>query len=359
MFMKNRMWRDHWYAIVAVLAIVVACFSAAVYQFSTSEDHIYRIEVTNEPLLSQVFQSGEPWVVLCAKPDHIMPELFSEAPKRLAGKSYMGVMDCTQKLPSGKSVLTRFGIKTSISPTIFTVSNGEKPQQIFLNYLQSTKAFAKRVVEQTKKSVVEVLKSSQLESKCLHKSECVLLLRGAKWTPYERQWLDRLMKEYRKLPFVWVDSTILKLSMESALPKYKTGEHRLVLFKKIRDPDTKISTLMAKAYRSVFDLIPVRQFLEHALSTDLKPLAVTPTLSRRARASSKPSKRAGSTKSTESSEQESYAQKSHRQRAESEKDRGDDYYFPQAADDTGEEEQDNSPTTYEVDEIVDLDDMDE
>jgi hypothetical protein len=142
MFMKNRMWRDHWYVIVAVVTIVVAVFSASVFQFSTSKDHIYRIDVTNEPLLARVFQSGEPWVVLCSKPDDIMPDVFSKASKRLADKSFAGVIDCTQQLPaSGKTVLARFGIKKSISPTVFTVANGEKPKQVLCPLVSSCNAF--------------------------------------------------------------------------------------------------------------------------------------------------------------------------------------------------------------------------
>ncbi|GLD93152.1 hypothetical protein PINS_up001744 [Pythium insidiosum] len=282
MFLKNRMWRDHWHVLVAVAGIVVALFASAVLQFSTAKDHVYRLEVTDDALMTRVFQSGEPWTVLCSKPDAIVPEVFTKATKRLADKSFLGVLDCSQRLPSsGKTVLARYGIKTSISPTIFTVANGEKPRQVFLNYLQSPKALAKRVVDQTKKAAAEVLNSAHLEAKCLQRSSCVLLLRGAKFKPYEKQWLDRLMAENRTLSFAWVDSTLLQLSIESMLPAFHRGEHRVVLFKRQRDAATKKAVITAKAYRNLFELLPLQQFLRENLSSELKALSKLPTLKRR------------------------------------------------------------------------------
>lgn len=131
MYIQHSMWREHKYALIAVGVIVVAFFGGAVLQFSTSKEHVYRIEVTNQALLERVFRSGEPWVVLCSKPDDIMPDVFGKVSKRLVDKSFVGVLDCTQRLPSsGKTVLSRYGIKSSVSPTVFTVANGEKPKQV-------------------------------------------------------------------------------------------------------------------------------------------------------------------------------------------------------------------------------------
>lgn len=286
LFLKNRMWRDHWYVLVGAGAIVVALFASAFLQFSTARDHIYRIETSDPALLARVFRSGEPWVVLCARPDDVVPDVFGKVSKRLVDKSYVGVMDCSLPLPSsGKSVFTRYGIKSSVSPTVFTVANGDKPKQVFLNHLQSSKALAKQVVAQTKKSLQEVQSSTQLDARCLHKDACVLILRGQRFSAYEKQWLDRLMKTHRKVSFVWMDSTILKLSIESMLPKFARGDHRLVLFRRERDPETNKKTLLtARAYRNaVFDAMPVEIFVEDNLRADeqLKVLSSNPTISRR------------------------------------------------------------------------------
>lgn len=130
MFIKNRMWREHWQVLAAVGVIVVALFASAFLQFSNAKDQMHRLEISDNAQMTRVFRSGEPWVVLCTKPDDIIPDVFVKLPKRLAHKSYAGVLDCTQTLPSGKTVLARYGIKTSISPTVFTVANGGKPKQV-------------------------------------------------------------------------------------------------------------------------------------------------------------------------------------------------------------------------------------
>ncbi|RLN85891.1 hypothetical protein BBJ28_00002867 [Nothophytophthora sp. Chile5] len=360
MFLKNRMWREHWYVFAAVGVIVAALFGSAFLQFSTSQDHVYRLEVTDAPLMERVFRSGEPWVVLCSKPDDVMPEVFDKVSARLVGKSFVGVLDCSQKLPaSSKTVFARYDIKRSVSPTVFTVANGEKPKQVFLNYLQSSKALAKHVKAQTKKTMREVQNSAQLEARCLSRATCVLFLRGQRFQPYEKQWVDKLMLQHRTLSFAWVDSTILKLSLEAMLPDVRPGEHRLVLFRRQRDPESKEKkVLTAKAFRGdVFDAMPVGMFLEDNVgSTSLKPLAKSPTISRRKKKSA-----AQPTETDDSERKRSRHRRQHHKRRE-EEEKGDEYYFPQKVD----PEDEDAPGTIvfensieEDEEILDLDEDEE
>ncbi|KAF1324617.1 hypothetical protein FI667_g9837, partial [Globisporangium splendens] len=354
MYLRHGMWREHKYALLAVGVIVVAFFGGAVLQFSMSKEHVYRIEVTNQPLLERVFRSGEPWVVLCAKPDDVMPDVFSKVSKRLVDKSYVGVLDCTQKLPeSGKSVLSRYGIKTSVSPTVFTVANGDKPKQ-------TSKALAKRVVAQTKKTSQEILNSAQLELKCLQKSMCVLFLRGQKLRPYERQWMDKLMLEHRTLQFAWIDSTILKLSIESMLPDFVRGEHRMVLFRRQRDPsgEKHKAVITAKAYRNVFDAMPVTMFLKENVGTELKALSKTPTISRRK--SNKAKKLSSSKSEASSSKKANGGRRSNTKRQakapQDSEEKGDEYYFPQGVDEEDAVDVDAAPDSADDDtEVLDLD----
>ncbi|KAF4042227.1 hypothetical protein GN244_ATG05597 [Phytophthora infestans] len=283
-FLRNRMWREHWYVFVSVVVIVVALFGSAFLQFSTSQDHVFRLEVTDSVLMKRVFHSGEPWVVLCSGADDVLPEVFDKVSPRLAGKSFVGVLDCKQKLPaSGKSVLKRYGIKSSISPTVFTVANGEKPKQVFLNYLQSSAELAKHVKARTRKTMQQVQNSAQLETRCLSRSSCVLFLRGQRFQPYEKQWIDELMRKHRTLSFAWIDATSLKLSLENMLPDVRRGEHRMVRFRRQRDPDTRKKVLAAKAFRGdAFNAVSVGTFVDQYADADsLKPLAKSPKILRR------------------------------------------------------------------------------
>ncbi|KAL3668136.1 hypothetical protein V7S43_006999 [Phytophthora oleae] len=346
-FLRNRMWRDHWYVLLSVGVIVVALFGSAFLQFSTSKDHVYRIEVSDSALMERVFRSGEPWVVLCSGPDDVLPDVFDKVSPRLAGKSFVGVLDCKQKLPgSGKSVLNRYGIKKSITPTVFTVANGEKPKQVFLNHLQSAAALAKHVKTRTKKTMQQVQNSAQLEARCLSRSSCVLVLRSHRFQPHERQWIDKLMHKHRTLSFAWIDSTSLKLMLEKMLPDARQGEHRMVLFRRQRDPDTYKKVLAAKAFRDdMFDAVSVGAFLDDNAHAELKPLGKSPKVLHRK-------------KSQPSQAEQRRPKRRHRHKereAEQEKDEG--YYFPQHV---GHDEDNEGLSVLddveEEEDVLDLDD---
>ncbi|CAI5737229.1 unnamed protein product [Peronospora destructor] len=328
MFLSNCMWYEYRYVLVSATVLVAVFFGSAFVQFSTSEDYVYRLEVADSALMDRVFRSGEPWLVLCSSPDDILPEIFDEVSPRLAGKSFVDVLDCKQKLQgSGKSVFNRYGIKTSISPTVYTVANGEKPKQVFLNHLQSSAALAKHVKARTKKIMQQVQNSAQLESRCLSRSSCVLLLRGQRFQLHERQWIGKLMHKHRTLSFAWIDSTSLKLSLENMLPGAQRGEHRMIIFRRQRDSDTRKTVLAAKAYRGgVFDAVSLRTFLDNYAHGDpLKPLTESPKVLHR--------KKKTQTSQSEQGDRENGHPKHkrynrHKGRDAGEK-KGDDYYFPQ------------------------------
>ncbi|KAG1708373.1 hypothetical protein DVH05_025051 [Phytophthora capsici] len=351
-FLRNRMWRDHWYVLVSVGVIVAALFGSAFLQFSTSKDHVYRIEVTDSVLMERVFRSGEPWVVLCSGPDDVLPDVFDKVSPRLAGKSFVGVLDCKQKLPgSGKSVLSRYGIKKSITPTVFTVANGEKPKQVFLNHLQSAAALAKHVKTRTKKTMQQVQNSAQLEARCLSRSGCVLVLRGQRFQPHEKQWIDKLMLKHRTLSFAWIDSTSLKLTLEKMLPDARQGDHRLVLFKRQRDPDTHKKVVAAKAFRyNVFDAVSVGAFLDENAHAALKPLGKSPKVLHRKKKQPSQSDNAGS-------REQRRPKRSSRRKERKVEEKEEGYYFPQHVD--PDEENEGSHELDDVEEEEDVLDLDD
>ncbi|KAE9048504.1 hypothetical protein PR003_g185 [Phytophthora rubi] len=355
MFLRNRMWRDHWYVLMSVGVIVLALFGSAFLQFSTSQDHVYRLEVSDSVMMDRVFRSGEPWVVLCSGPDDVLPEVFDKVSPRLAGKSFVGVLDCKQKLPtSGKSALKRYGIRSSISPTVFTVANGEKPKQVFLNHLQSASALAKHVKARTKKIMQQVQNSAQLEARCLSRSSCVLFLRGQRFQPFEKQLIDKIMHKHRTQAFAWIDSTHLKLSLENLLPDAQRGEHRMVLFRRQRDPHTHKKVLAAKAYRGdLFDAVSVGRFLDDNTNGDaLTPLTKSPKVLRR----KKKSKASRLEASGDSEQRRPRRGHRHRRKSQHAEEKGDDYYFPQHVEHDEYDDAGSIDDDGEEEDVLDLDD---
>ncbi|OQR85163.1 hypothetical protein ACHHYP_12180 [Achlya hypogyna] len=285
MFMQHRMWRDHWLALSAVGSIIVALFAGFFIQFSYSETRMHLIHLDDAALVRRVFKSGEPWVVLCANADSVIPEVFDKASERLLGKVQIGVLDCNDRLPSGKSVYDKFSIRRDITPTVFTVANGEKPKQLFLNYLQKSKALAAQALVQTAKELHEVQTTGQLQDKCLSKANpCMLVFRGPKkFEPFQKKWLRELMHSHRHVKFVWADASILKLSVESLLPKASAFDARVLLFQK-RKGDNGALALHVKAHTSYFEQLAVDQFVSENLpvtAEGFKALTKPVTLKRR------------------------------------------------------------------------------
>ncbi|OQS04296.1 hypothetical protein THRCLA_03461 [Thraustotheca clavata] len=286
LFLEHRMWRDHWMAISVVFAIIAALFVGFFVQFSYSETRVHMIQLDDDTHVHRVFKSGEPWVILCANPDSVLPEVFDKASERLVGKVNVGVLDCNDLLPSGKSVYNKFGIRRDISPTIFTVANGEKPKQIFLNYLQKSKALASQAIAQTAKEFHELQTTTQLQEKCLSKSSpCVLVYRGKKkFETFQKKWIKELMHNHRLVKFAWADSTILKLSAESLVKGFK--DHSVMLFVKSKNESNPTTPILhAKGYNSYFDQLPVAQFISTNVQAtafdNFKTLTKPVTLKRR------------------------------------------------------------------------------
>lgn len=277
--------------------IILALFGGAILKYMSMKEHVHHIESTDEVMMQRVFFSNESWVVLCAKPNDPIPEVFDKASKTLNSKCSVGVMDCTQKFPSSRqSVLNRFQIRSSIQPTIFTVSNGEKPEQIFLNYLQSSKGLIRRAFKQIRKRAIQVRNSSQFLSKCLEKAVCVLVLRSnqGRLTTYERRWMQKVMNANRDTQFVWLDSRRIKLSLESVkenehkmgIPQYEEHTHRMVLFRK-EPKQVSPSGVSVKVYDNIFDYMPVRDFIKKYVDPNisLNALDKVPRLFKRAKRS--------------------------------------------------------------------------
>ena len=90
-------------------------------------------------LNSEVWSSsgGEPWLIWCsdsatAGADGTAPaDIISELAPLLEGTARVGSLDCTSKLPSGKSVYTKLGLDAAQAPVMFvSPKQGKKPQQL-------------------------------------------------------------------------------------------------------------------------------------------------------------------------------------------------------------------------------------
>ena len=240
---------------------------------------LHHLNVHDVNVMQEVFKSGQPWLILCTEPDTPLPPVFEKAIKILFNKKneneYMdiGVMDCTKTLPSGKSVLARFHLKSSIFPTVFTVANGEKPHQIVnVDTLYTGKALVKKALGNVKKRHVQVSSTETLKTKCLKSTYCVLLLRNAKLAVYEKQWMEKLMKEFKKVSFVWMDANVVQIVVPDLDLLSSSGGHRMVMLHTLKaEKEDKKKVHGAVLYDDV-NYYPVRQFILETIANPSKSI---------------------------------------------------------------------------------------
>lgn len=173
--------------------LAVAGAGAYVYLAPTS----VRLSTDDAATLKGVFLSGQPWLVECTagSPSDVMykAEAKLKAPLRPA------LLDCDRKLPSGKTTVERFGLKPPHQgPFILAIANLEKPVVAPRNVVEDPTTLAKWAQAATKPRVLAMSSSSQLETSCLKKRWCVLVLAaGSRLGDVERKALSTMSQSER------------------------------------------------------------------------------------------------------------------------------------------------------------------
>ena len=84
------------------------------------------------PSLREVFSGGEPWLVWCSDSSDghdvsAMHSIVDQAAPLLMGVARVGILDCEEELPSGKTTYEKLHLDES-SPTLFLAANGAAPR---------------------------------------------------------------------------------------------------------------------------------------------------------------------------------------------------------------------------------------
>ena len=106
---------------IGALAIVAG---GGVYMYMASKT--IRLSVDDAAALKSVFLSGQPWLVECSSGGP--SDVLYRAESKIKAPVKTALLDCSKKLPSGKSTIERFKLKTpGKGPFIIGVSNLELP----------------------------------------------------------------------------------------------------------------------------------------------------------------------------------------------------------------------------------------
>jgi hypothetical protein len=194
-----------------------------------------RVDTTK---LKAALRSGEPWVIGCLGLDkeqesnvnNMLSQLTNELDsnkkfKNLPDKLKVGTVDCKLKLPSGKSLKSKYKLNSQKGiPTFFFVANGRAPKQLKVTdftkkdkkdkakLMLDTKIMAKFATKAAIPYVQEIKTDVALKHNCLkHKNGSILLLlgkhggRSKKISKSQTRVLRTMMREHRSLRICSVD----------------------------------------------------------------------------------------------------------------------------------------------------------
>eukprot|EP00965_Chrysotila_dentata_P156525 5172238-Pleurochrysis_carterae.AAC.1 len=293
------------------------------------------LSVNDEERMKHVFFSGNPYMVQCVAPSRSIKknpsgalsevlaphalrtveanrlttlQVITLASSALPSDCGLAILDCKEKLPSGKNSFERFKIDGSLDPPLFVVANGRPPKQVtpqalskhmpnaalFPTTKQQAAALISLVIRAIEPKVAALSKTEQLQKYCVGRRLCaIILIHGAELRFKDSRVLQSLLKEYRTISFATINVDRYDLSLARRLPEtpgLDVKAPRLILLRaaavggstaeKGKRAQSKQLALTAKAHREEFALKPVRGFLNACLDGKLEmtPLQRMPTL---------------------------------------------------------------------------------
>ncbi len=189
--------------------------------------------------LRAALRGGDPWLLGCLgqtgpSQDATVTSVLEQVATALSSKKYRDALDkpkvghvnCKDKLPSGKSLKSRFKLRfTKNIPTFFFVGNGRDPKQLKVEefttkdkkdktkLLLAPKVLARHVSKASVPKVQAIDSDAAFKRQVLqHKQGSVLLLlgenggrKGTKLTKAQHRVMTTMMRDHRALRFFSVD----------------------------------------------------------------------------------------------------------------------------------------------------------
>ena len=299
MFMRNSEWNEYRYQIIGCAVLLVAAFIGVIMQGSAGGlQHVFE---DDSAALARVFQSGEPWVVLCHESEGPINEEYGEAAQHYHATYgeegfQFAVMDCARKqVLSGTSVYKRYkqvkkepvALETM---TIFVVANGAPPRQIHAGHGGFTsRSLIAKVRAAAKKRSEPLTNSGALEKRCLRKDICVVVVTHSEVTKAQKKALKVVMDQHRAVPFLVVDGMKRTLAVPelAAVEEWEDStkdDHLVLIFTKGTDGVNSAAAPPTPFDISLSDDTPLLDAaLDKAKAGTLKstPLLSKPTLAAR------------------------------------------------------------------------------
>ncbi|CAM9487758.1 unnamed protein product [Scytosiphon promiscuus] len=253
--------------VAVALAVLAKAFAPPIHFLSTY----------NRNQMKDVFLGKGTWAVLCSGEGagyDAVYKRFGTAAKAMKGTTKFGVVDCTGSLPSGKSILQKFDLSEDVQPVLFVTGGGMTPAQASARNMETHGSLLKWAQVTATPGASPVTSTRELESKCLKKDRCALIMKAGPLEDRAKDAFKELMARHRNLKFVSVDSTKLAMSLEKKLGlKPFDGSHQLLHFTRYNvtaKPKVGTPRWGVQIYGGSLDTDSMSIFIEAAAVADAK-----------------------------------------------------------------------------------------
>lgn len=223
--------------VVKLGGAVLAVFLAITY-YKSSQNVVQDLTNANADTLKDAFFGDLPYLFFCSKggKDERLPAPFVELNGAKGSTVGFAKVNCSQLLPSGKTVLERFRIKKEVRPTVFATAPWMKPQQVSANHFKDAATLTKFIDNTMAPKPTQVFSDKDMRKFCAFGGKnivrdkreitetCLVVLRGAKYTKVQADLEKRLVQQFPKVRIAAVDAKKKRLSFEET-GDYLAAEH--------------------------------------------------------------------------------------------------------------------------------------
>lgn len=214
-------------SLVKLGGAVLAVFLAVSYYKRNQQSNVLDLTAADADTLKDAFFGDLPYLFYCSKgASESLPSPFVELNAAKGSSVGFAKVNCSQVLPSGKTVMQRFKIKKEVRPTIFATAPWMKPQQVSANHLKDATTLTKFIDNTMAPKPTQVFSDKDLRKFCAFGGKnvvkdkreitdtCLVVLRGAKYTKVHSELEKRLVQQYPKVRIAAVDAKKKRLSFE-------------------------------------------------------------------------------------------------------------------------------------------------
>jgi hypothetical protein len=213
----------------ATAAVILAIIFGVILYRSTSQA-IKNLVNADPDSLKDAFFGNKPHLFVCDRElgnnkIGTIPAIFSDLNVIKGNTISFATVNCSQVLPSGKTIMERFKLKKEWKPTIFGTAPWTKPIQAQPSALANVQSLKKFAEDSLAPKATVVKSDKHLWQHCAFAKNlvyddrdisetCVLLVKGSKFSSTTAQLEQRLVQSYPQVKFAMVDASKLRMTFE-------------------------------------------------------------------------------------------------------------------------------------------------